>query len=101
LSFFEAALFQWINPKAWMMGLSAIATYTSVGTDMAPQVAIMVLVFFLFTWPCAGLWLFFGSGLKRLLSEPNHQRWFNWVMAVLLVLSMHEVAKDLWLAAFG
>ena len=38
LSFFEAALFQWINPKAWMMGISAIGTYTSVGMAMAPQV---------------------------------------------------------------
>ena len=38
-TFFEAALFQWINPKAWMMGISAIGTYTSVGMAMAPQVA--------------------------------------------------------------
>ena len=94
-TFFEAALFQWINPKAWMMGISAIGTYTSVGMAMAPQVALMVLVFFLFTWPSAGVWLFFGAGLKRILGNPRHQRWFNWTMAALLVFSMKDVAQEL------
>ncbi len=100
LSFFEAALFQWINPKAWMMGTSALATYTSVGTDMSPQVAIVVLVFFLFTWPSVSIWLVFGAGLKKILSKPVYQRIFNWTMAVLLLLSMHDVVRELINSAF-
>ena len=96
LSFFESALFQWVNPKTWMMGTSAIATYTSSNVDMAPQIAMVVLVFFLFTWPSAGIWLLFGKVLKRVLANPLHHRIFNWTMAALLLVSMRGVVGELY-----
>lgn len=95
LSFYEAALFQWVNPKSWVMGTSAIATYTSIGAELAPQVAMIVLVFFLLTWPAAFTWLIFGRWLKRQLRNPTHQRVFNYLMAGLLLVSMADVAGDL------
>lgn len=96
LTFIEAALFQWVNPKTWLMGTSAIATYTTVGLGMAPQVAIVVLVFFLMTWPSAGGWLLFGTALQRLFANPAYRRIFNYSMAVLLLLSVSGVIKDLF-----
>lgn len=95
LSFYEAALFQWVNPKSWVMGTSAIATYTSVVADLAPQVAIVVLVFFLMTWPAAFTWLIFGRWLKQQLRKRTHHLIFNYVMAGLLIVSMGDVAMEL------
>ena len=95
LSFFEAALFQWVNPKAWIMGTSAFASYTTVGADLGVQITVIVLIFFLTTWPAVGTWLFFGASLQRLLHEPIHQRIFNVVMAMLLLASMYGVIKEL------
>lgn len=101
LSFFEAALFQWVNPKAWIMATSAIATYTTVGTDLAAQIALIVLVFFLMTWPAAGAWLLCGAALQRILRNPLHQKLFNLIMALLLILSMHKVIFEVAVRYLG
>lgn len=95
LSFLEAALFQWVNPKAWIMGTSALATYTTVGADLTLQISIIVFVFFLMTWPSAGVWLLFGAGLQKVMANPRHQRAFNICMAVLLLASMYSIVLDL------
>lgn len=95
LTFVQAALFQWINPKAWVMGTSALAAYTTVGTSMVTQVLTVVVVFMLMAFPSAGVWLLFGSALRRLLSRPAYQRWFNVFMGVLLVLTMIPVIVDM------
>lgn len=95
LSFMQAALFQWVNPKAWIMGTSAIAAYTTVGADLNLQIIIIGLVFFSMTFPSAGVWLLFGAGLKKILSDPNHQRAFNIVMALLLIASIAPIGINL------
>jgi len=91
LRFFEAALFQWINPKAWIMASSAIATYTTIGGGMVTQIGIIVLVFFALTWPSLGAWLFFGAKFKKILAKPFHQKLFNVSMALLLLVSMRDM----------
>ena len=91
LTFIQAALFQWINPKAWVMGTSALAAYTSVGAGMATQVLTVVAVFMLMAFPSAGVWLLFGSALKALLSRPSHRHYFNVCMGLLLVASIMPV----------
>ena len=91
----EAALFQWVNPKAWIMATSAIATYTTVGQELAPQIGMIVLVFFLMTWPAAGAWLLFGTSLQRILATPVKLRVFNVSMAMLLLASMYSIVQDL------
>lgn len=88
LSFIQAALFQWINPKAWVMGTSALAAYTTVGESMTLQVLTVVMVFTLMAFPSAGVWLLFGRTLRSLLAKPQYQRYFNIAMALLLVGSM-------------
>lgn len=95
LSFFQAALFQWVNPKAWIMGTSALAAYTTVGASMTSQIFTVVAVFMFMAFPSAGVWLLFGTGLQRLLSNPVHQRYFNIAMGLLLVLSITPVIIEL------
>ena len=88
LSFFQAALFQWINPKAWVMSVGAIATFTTVEGNIFLQVALITLSFFMISFPCVGVWLWFGSILQKIIKNPLHQRMFNITMACLLVLSV-------------
>lgn len=95
LSFVQAALFQWINPKAWIMGTSALAAYTTVGASMSLQILTVVGVFMFMAFPSAGVWLMFGSSLRALLSDPLHQRYFNVAMALLLVGSIVPVIIEL------
>ncbi len=94
ISFWQSAAFQWINPKAWVMGSSALAAYTSLDDNFFLQVAIICISFALITFPCAGAWLVFGAGLQRFLRDPLHRRIFNIAMALLLVASIVPVAWE-------
>ena len=95
LTFMQSALFQWVNPKGWIMATSAIAAYTTVGADVFIQVFLIAFIFLLVTFPSAGSWLVFGVGLKRFLDQPEYRRIFNICMALLLVASIIPVALDL------
>jgi len=95
ISFWQSAAFQWINPKAWVMGSSALAAYTSLTDNFFLQVAIICISFGVITFPCAGAWLVFGAGLQRFLKDPMHRKTFNIVMALLLVASILPVAWEL------
>lgn len=95
LSFVQAALFQWVNPKAWTMGASAIATYTTVGEDNNLQILLVGFVFFLMAFPSAAVWMTFGAGLKKVLDNPRHQKMFNVTMALLLAASIVPIAWSL------
>ena len=95
ISFLQSAAFQWVNPKAWVMGSSALAAYTALDDSFFLQVAIICTSFALITLPCAGAWLVFGAGLQRLLREPRHLRLFNVAMALLLVASIVPVIHEM------
>jgi len=95
LSFLQAALFQWVNPKAWIMIVGAIVTYTNTSMDYSLQVAIIALFFLCLGTPCTFVWLGFGTALKRYLANPLHLKIFNIVMASLLLLSLFPVILEL------
>jgi threonine/homoserine/homoserine lactone efflux protein len=93
--FWQAVLFQWVNPKAWVMATGAIAAYTSMSSDFFGQVLIIALTFMVVAFPCSGGWLVFGSSLKRFLQKPAYQQTFNMTMALLLIASILPVVSDL------
>lgn len=94
LTFMQAALFQWINPKAWIMATSALAAYTTVGQNIAPQVLTVAVVFMLLALPSCGVWLVFGSALQKVLKNPSQQHYFNLTMSALLIISMLPIIVD-------
>jgi len=98
INFWQAAAFQWVNPKAWIMGSSALAAYTSLDNNFFVQVAIICGTFIIITFPCAGAWLVFGAGLQRFLREPRHLKLFNMAMALLLVASILPVIREMFTA---
>jgi len=91
LTFINGALFQWLNGKAWVVATGAIAAFTTIGADFYAQNFIIALTFLIVSFPCVGLWLFFGSALKSLLKSKQHRRIFNYSMAGLLIMSVIPV----------
>ncbi len=91
ITFFEAALFQWVNPKAWMIALGALTAYTTVGGSMLHELGLIVAVLTVLTFPAMSLWALFGTGLGRWLNRPRARAAFNWSMAALLALSLVPV----------
>ncbi|HVE10157.1 MAG TPA: LysE family translocator [Paraburkholderia sp.] len=91
MRFHEALLFQWINPKAWMMVLTA-ATTIHMTEDVGSNALLMAALFYLIGLPCICLWAAGGTALRQVLAKPVWLRAFNVSMAVLLVLSMYPIA---------
>jgi threonine/homoserine/homoserine lactone efflux protein len=87
LTFFEAAAFQWVNPKAWSLCLTAIAAYT-VPTDMRISLLLAALVFTVVNIPTVSIWALFGVTLRNVLADPRRVRIFNITMALALVTSL-------------
>lgn len=87
LTFTQAFAFQWINPKAVVACLGAVALFMPADWARA-DFALLLLVFALATILATMTWAAFGAALSRLLHNPSHARAFNVVMAVLLVASI-------------
>ncbi len=92
MSYLSAAAFQWVNPKAWVMAVGAISTYTPINGYFT-NVAVIALVFGLANLPAVSMWAGFGSLLRNVLRDPLWLRVFNGVMAALLVLSLYPLLQ--------
>jgi threonine/homoserine/homoserine lactone efflux protein len=93
LGFFGAAAFQWINPKAWVIAVSALTAY-AVSEDYTRSVVIVALVFGIVTMPCIVAWVSFGTAMRRVLANPRFIRPFNITMALLLAASIIPVLTE-------
>jgi threonine/homoserine/homoserine lactone efflux protein len=92
MSFLQAAAFQWINPKGWIMAVTAMVTYTNPANYWLSMV-LVALVFGVVNVPSVSAWAGLGVVLRRWLSDPIRLRVFNIVMAVLLVLSLWPLLR--------
>jgi threonine/homoserine/homoserine lactone efflux protein len=92
MTFLEAAAFQWVNPKAWVMAVSAMATYTEPA-NYAMSVLLVGVAFAAVNVPSVSTWAGFGSVLREWLSVPVRLRAFNVTMALLLVASLWPMLR--------
>ena len=88
-TFFQAAAFQWVNPKAWAMALGAITLYAPSRDPGA--VAAVAGVFAAVNLPSVALWAAAGQALRGWLAVPARLRAFNWTMAALLVAPLAAI----------
>jgi threonine/homoserine/homoserine lactone efflux protein len=101
MGFWAAAAFQWVNPKAWFMAISAITTYASSAADVAggtsklSQVLLVVLIFGVVNFPLVACWGLFGSAMRRFLQDPKKLKIFNVTMALLLVASLYPIVQPM------
>ncbi|PKN09199.1 MAG: lysine transporter LysE [Deltaproteobacteria bacterium HGW-Deltaproteobacteria-8] len=94
MTFLQASAFQWVNPKALMMCITAASTYAP--PDQPVLGALLVTAAFLVVgMPCCGAWAVLGSFMRGLLQDQRKLRVFNWAMAVALVASAAPMARGL------
>jgi len=89
LTFLQSAAFQWVNPKAWSMALSAITLYAT-GRDLA-SVLWVAGVYVVVSSISTTSWTLLGQQLRRLLKNQTRLRIFNWLMATLLIATLIPV----------
>lgn len=92
LTFMQAALFQWVNPKAWVIGISAMAVYTSP-TQPFWSVVIIAVAFALVNLPSISSWAAFGVALRGFLSDPVRLKWFNIAMGLALAATLWPMLR--------
>lgn len=88
MRFIEAAAFQWLNPKAWMIAAGALGTYVPTDADLLTNLLVMSVLFIAACLPSVAFWTVIGIGAGRLLTTPRAMRVFNITMAALLVASL-------------
>ena len=89
MTFLQAAAFQWVNPKAWAMALTAITVY--VGDASLLWLGVGALIFAVVNLPSVSMWTFAGQQMQRFLTNPRRLRAYNWTMAALLIASLYPV----------
>lgn len=92
MTFLEAALFQWVNPKAWIMAVSSMALYTHPDRPYL-SVLWVAIIFSLLNWPSCSTWAVFGTALRGFLSNPVRLKWFNIAMGTALAASVVLLVK--------
>ncbi|KAB2659410.1 LysE family translocator [Brucella tritici] len=92
MTFLQAAAFQWVNPKAWVMAITGIATYAN-HDNYYVAVLLVSAAFAIVNLPSVSVWAGFGTLLRNWLSDPVRLKWFNLIMALLLVLSLWPMLK--------
>lgn len=92
LNFWQAAAFQWVNPKAWTMALTAITLYAHDRSVVS--IAMVAAVFGAVNLPSVSLWTVLGQQMRRWIGTPARLRAFNWTMAALLVASLYPVVVN-------
>ena len=90
IGFFKATTFQFVNPKAWIVLASYMATFVPVESGIWVALETCA-VFLVATFPGALIWAVSGQLLRNWLSVPSRRRIFNITSAILLVLSMIPV----------
>jgi len=93
IGFLEATLFTWMNPKAWVSALGAVAAYSTVGGDVLWQTTVIAGVLAVACLASVVVWAGFGSVIGRYLADPRVRKAFNWSMAGLLALSLIPVFR--------
>lgn len=88
LHWYEAALFQWVNPKAILMTVSAAGVYYGLADAIWSRAAIMAGTFAVLGPPCGMAWILAGGVLRRFMSDPRWARPMNAVIAGILLLTI-------------
>ena len=92
MTFLQAAAFQWVNPKAWMMAVSGVTAF-HLNDNLLINAAFLAISFSIVNLPSITIWAAFGLGVRRFLSSARALRTFNWSMAALLVASIVPVFR--------
>jgi threonine/homoserine/homoserine lactone efflux protein len=92
LTFLQAAMFQWVNPKAWVMAVTAMAVYADPAQPWL-SVILVAVTFALVNAPCISSWALFGVTMRKFLSDPVRLKWFNIAMGLALAATLWPLLR--------
>ena len=93
LSFVEAAAFQYVNPKAWVMGVTAAGSFIPTDAPLAGSALLLGLVFWLVNLPCIASWAVGGTVMGGMLSDDTRRRQVNIALGLLLVATVYLINR--------
>lgn len=93
-TFIEAALFQWLNPKAWIMAITAISVFVNTSNNTFLQVVVVSLIFMFASIISSCTWTMGGVLIKKFIKSENAISKMNLIMASLLVLSILPIILE-------
>jgi threonine/homoserine/homoserine lactone efflux protein len=93
MTFWGAAMFQWINAKGWVMVIGTITAYAAIAA-FPWNIAILVALSLILGALSCTAWALFGTALRPMLTSHRAVRAFNFVMAALLLASLYPVFTD-------
>jgi threonine/homoserine/homoserine lactone efflux protein len=93
MTFWGAAMFQWVNAKGWVMVIGTITAYAAIAA-FPWNIVIQTGISLLMGTASTLAWALFGSALRPVLKSPRAVRVFNIVMALLLLASLYPVFMD-------
>lgn len=93
MTFWGAAVFQWINIKGWVMVIGTITVYAAIAA-FPWNIVIQIIIVLVVGAPATVAWALFGTALRPLLTSPRMVRAFNIAMAALLLASLYPVFMD-------
>jgi len=93
MTFWGAAMFQWINAKGWVIVIGTITAYAAIA-QFPLNIAIQTLISLIVGTVSTVVWALFGSALRPVLTSERLVRAFNILMAILLLASLYPVFMD-------
>jgi threonine/homoserine/homoserine lactone efflux protein len=93
MSFWGAAMFQWVNAKGWVMVIGTITAYAAIAS-FPWNIVIQTVISLVMGTLSTVAWALFGAALRPVLTSRTAVRAFNIVMAVLLLASLYPVFMD-------
>ena len=87
LKFYEASLFQFINPKAWSIAITVASGFFPTEENVIIGVAFVTITAAVICFPTISLWALFGSGLRKFISNIKIKKIIEYFLAILLVLT--------------
>ena len=87
LKFYEASLFQFINPKAWSIAVTVASGFFPTEENIFAGVAFVTLTAAVICFPTISLWALFGSGLRKFVGDVKTKKIIEYLLAILLVLT--------------
>jgi threonine/homoserine/homoserine lactone efflux protein len=85
LTFWEAAAFQFVNPKAWVKAITVATVFLPTGVEPWLSSMIVAAIVLVINFPCVSLWALFGVAIRRFLTDRRKRLGFNIAMAVALL----------------
>jgi threonine/homoserine/homoserine lactone efflux protein len=87
LRFYEASLFQFINPKAWSIAVTVASGFFPTDENILVGVLFVTITAAVICFPTISLWALFGSGIRKFVNEVKTKKIIEYLLALLLLLT--------------